>query len=966
MMSHSFIRRHHGFEDTWFGSAYTRFGEVKNECASVLSEAAVMTYNPQRDLTIKNHLSFNSGHWRQDEGSAPLIPFPIITNYSLEQPASIHGASFTIEDVDFGSGEDTKMANVTAYLCLFISTNASSAIAVNGNRSAPLEIERGSYFRLGIHFQGIYTESNKGERVLCMWDSSRNEYDSLYWFGRHSSPWRHLWRYLVKDGKFLLRLHYPARYSLMTNARVMRGQLRSLRAPSSSRYLDEIHISSKLDLRSLQYEFSSEAPVANACPDTYTISKKQPQKDLEAYKGQFQNDCELIRSLLVGWAVEGVPNWLCNGADEYCNRIGPFLDLGGFNNSRISVDDWRCVDFNVSAVFRLEVPSEKQSMIAERPNLGNLTMVAEGTWRRSSPGQICMVACVGTTRACDFRVSIDVRRLSLSINQRSVVLGTISSLQNSFYPLSFEHLLQPGMPLNPNMTYKYSRIHFAKSVLERSGSAKLKDQMKKLLFNYPWKKFGRLRESFFVLCPDLSLHSMHVSDPRLGKGTIDLYIIAIEEFVGMNLSEGLKYGSRDVFKESSDPSLGEEKRLLKIAAHIKLEGLFSRAWKLSVEGLYDPRVGRMYLIGCLDVRAQRRFFHNNDQDLENGRDCRVEMVLEYPPTNGRLFIKPTVKVSITSNRTKNDRLFFPPMSFRTLPILYYGQTPEIISRKSLEGMLSILTLTMLIASILSQLAYIRRYRDATPYISLVMLGVQAVGYSIHLITGTETLFAGSKLDTNDSVIKEGIGQHTVGYMIKVLLLISFLLTIRLGQKIWKSRVRLLIQRPLERWTVPSDKLVFVFCVCMYATGLMIVSNIYIIARGNQTIWPPKWAGSVDGFKIYAGVIQDLFLLPQLVVSLHWQVEGKPLRKLYYVGITVLNVLPHVYAYSWSSPISKPTFKNEDDFPNPRLGYLSRFGHIAISGIALLLALMVYLQQRRNIKRLSPNERSENRTRTSHD
>eukprot|EP01018_Ginkgo_biloba_P002571 Gb_04948 [translate_table: standard] len=914
---------------TWgnpFESPYTHFGGVENECASVLSEASIMTDDPHRNLSIKTHLSFNSGQWRQNEGSAPLIPFTIINNYSLEQPATIHAASFEIKDVDLGSGKDTKMANVTAILWLMISTNASAAIAGNGYRSAPLEIKPG-FFRLGIHFQGIYTESNRGERVLCMLDSSgvpfrgRNVSNSSprYRLERFWSPWSRPGR----DGKILVRLYYPAKYSLATNARAMRGRLTSLHAPSNSKYFDGIDISSQMDLRSLQYEFNSQALVAKAC------------------------------------TIEGVPNWLCNGADEYCNRIGPFLDHGGFNNSRISVEDLRCVGFNVSAVFRLEVLSHKQSMIAERSILRNLTMVAEGTWTRSSPSQICMVACLGI-RACDFRVSIDIRRLSLSINQRSVVLGTISSLRNSFYPLSFEHPLQPGMPLiNPNMTYKYTKIHLVKSVLKRSESVKIKDQMKKLLFKYPWKKFGRLRESFFVLCPDLSLHSMRVSDPKLGMGTIDFYIIAIEEFVGMDLSEGLKYGSRDVFEESSDPSLEEEKRLLKIAAHIKLEGLFSRAWKLSVEGLYDPRVGRMYLIGCLDVRAQRRFFHNNDRDLENGRDCRVEMVLEYPPTNGRLFIKPTVKVSITSNRTKNDRLFFPPMSFQTLPILYYGQTPEIISRKSLEGMLSILTLTMLIASILSQLAYTRRYRDATPYISLVMLGVQAVGYIIHLITATETLFAGSTLDTNDSVIKEGIGQHTVGYMIEVLLLIAFLLTIRLGQKIWKSRVRLMVQRPLERWTVPSDKLILVLCVCMYAIGLMTVLNIYI-STGSQKFWPPKWEGSViwesksnkqkwvDGVKIYVGVIQDLFLLPQLVGNLHWQVEGKPLRKVYYVGITVLNVLPHVYAYSWSSPISKPTFKSEDDFPNLRLVYLSTVGHIVISLIALLLALMVYFQQREKL------------------
>ena len=55
--------------------------------------------------------------------------------------------------------------------------------------------------------------------------------------------------------------------------------------------------------------------------------------------------------------------------------------------------------------------------------------------------------------------------------------------------------------------------------------------------------------------------------------------------------------SEDV--RESPPSKGqeEEKFFLKVVAQLKVEGKFSN---LFVEGLYDPRVGRMYFIGCKD------------------------------------------------------------------------------------------------------------------------------------------------------------------------------------------------------------------------------------------------------------------------------------------------------------------------------------------------------------------------------
>ena len=58
----------------------------------------------------------------------------------------------------------------------------------------------------------------------------------------------------------------------------------------------------------------------------------------------------------------------------------------------------------------------------------------------------------------------------------------------------------------------------------------------------------------------------------------------------------------------SPPSKGpeEDKFFLKVVAQLKVEGNFSNIF---VERLYDPRVGRMYLIGCRDVSAPWNVLH---------------------------------------------------------------------------------------------------------------------------------------------------------------------------------------------------------------------------------------------------------------------------------------------------------------------------------------------------------------------
>lgn len=83
----------------------------------------------------------------------------------------------------------------------------------------------------------------------------------------------------------------------------------------------------------------------------------------------------------------------------------------------------------------------------------------------------------------------------------------------------------------------------------------------------------------------------------------------------------------------------------------------------------------------------------------------------------------------------------------------------------------------------------------------------------------------------------------------------------------------------------------------------------------------------------------------------WQIDCKPLRKLYFIGITAVRLFPHFYDYI-RAPVRNPYFAEDYEFVNPNLDFYSKFGDIAIPVTAIILAIAVYIQQTWNYEKLS--------------
>ncbi|KAH7289665.1 hypothetical protein KP509_30G013600 [Ceratopteris richardii] len=652
--------------------------------------------------------------------------------------------------------------------------------------------------------------------------------------------------------------------------------------------------------------------------------------------------------------------------------------MGGFNGSQLLVQDIRCVDYresdgsygaNMSAVIRAVLSTQNKNLGFERSNLDSLTLATEGKWNSRS-GELCMMGCRGGDKkpVCEMRICMFIP-LILSLKQRSVLMGSISGLKASpevFYPLSF-HLgiypLQLPADVVSSMSYEYTKTEEAKALRQEDDSSGVAEKIKKSLLEYP-----SVEDDVMKLFDDLSLRSLAITNPNSPKEPhrkqyIELDVVAIKDHVSLHWvqSSGYNYSidTADFEKDGKKKAVDEEEPY-NVAAELKVkDDLGNKVIALSAEGQYDSTLGRMYLVGCREVNVPWGTLKQSSEQLENGLDCSIKFKVEYPPTNARWLMNPTVMLTVTSNRSQDDPLFFTQMELETFPILYRRQREEIVSRKSLEGGLSMLTLSLILGCLISQLIYVKSHAESTPYISLLMLAVQGLGFSFPLITGVEALFArmtSDSEDMRDSVLNEGKWSHVIGYMVNLLTLAAFLLTVRIVQKVYRSRIRLLSRRPLEPWRVPNDRKVGAICLGIHILGfvtVLIIHTIRLSQRPVSSAMYMDWRGGLHRqydweriLKEYYGLVQDLFLLPQVVGNHIWVVRGKPLRSLFYVGVTVLRLLPHVYD-SLRPQVFNPYFADEFQYANPSSDFYSKAGDIAIPLLAVALAVVVYIQQRWN-------------------
>ncbi|CAN8288188.1 unnamed protein product [Cochlearia groenlandica] len=984
--------------------SYERIEEVKRQCKTLLSSSSPKLNLEDISLDLKKSkkkLSFLYGDWSQQiSGDSPILPFESPTTTTTNSTSSSSSSSspttttkpmnlvsFRVTDLDLITHRTKRYIGVNGVLLLSITTYQEIQ---SFSESREFEIWP-SHTQLKITLQGLYFRNQEQESVLCMLgetmlpsrdgDDDDDSNNPWKWVKQHESP------PLLQDDNIMLVLRYPK--SLTLTKRSVLGELKSLNKKPNRKFFDEIEIFSQLKKPSL-YSFDYDGLVSKTC-DTYkddsvgSVSSSGGSV-VDVFKGK--GFCEILETVISGSVLTVLPNWKCNGTDAFCVRMGPFAsgsDVvsrdGSFRGVKMYMQDVHCEEeekaatAKVAAVFRAVRPDEDLYLSGMRSGLGNMTVTAEGIWKPST-GRLCMVACRrGDADKCNARVCLYIPT-SFSIRQRSILVGTFSclnaekNLTPSFFPLSFEKLVDPMDMQNyfrstssssSHPFYKYSKLDEAGVILERNQEFSFTTIIKKSVMKYPKLEDSEdWLSSFTLLAEDLTIHTPAFTEKRASGTSFGMDVLSLGSSFGLfwrSISNVSTTTTTAPYRTKAEYT--EKQLLLNVSAQMSFTGKdFGNFSVLYLEGFYDEHVGKMYLVGCRDVRASWKILFES-VDLEAGLDCSIDVVVSYPPIKSRWLADPTAKIDISSRRSDDDPLRFNSVKLKTTPLFYRRQREDILSRAGVEGILRILTLTFSIGCITGQLFYVGSNTDPRPYVSIVMLGVQALGYSLPLITGAEALFkrkaAMTSYETPSYDLRKSQWFNVIDYTVKLLVMICLLLTLRLCQKVWKSRARLLARRPQEPHIVPSDRRVAIIVLFLHAVGFVVALFRHpakterfteFAGPGNANWWQTET-------EEYIGLVQDFFLLPQVIGNFLWQIDSKqPLRKLYYFGITLVRLFPHLYDYIVGS-VPDPYFIGEEhEFVNPNFDFFSKFGDIAIPVTAMLLAVVVFVQQRWDYDKLS--------------
>ncbi|OMO57953.1 hypothetical protein COLO4_34968 [Corchorus olitorius] len=932
--------------------AYNRSTEIEKHCSPFLASASELKPDDNRGGRLRNELSFFLGDWKQENDGAPLMQLddegiPESSQSLTTSPLKL--VSFEVKDVN--PVQHLKNAvSLGGILSLGITKNSSFAF-----RSGIDSMNPGSSV-MAIVFEGVYmeTKENGGESLLCLLGSSTSTPSSdrceSEEFSESASSNGNPYNYrpqvhFLEDDQILLVLRYPKTFKL--TKRAIHGEMVSLNKQGSSSYFSKVYISSHLTCH-MKYQFSSELFESRKF-DPSLYQDELMEDGAMMFTGE--EFCAILDSVSRE-ALNIIPNFRFN--DTYLSQIhgklGPFL-LGKdlevssgliYDNIMLVFQHIKCEQDTTSirtdkgnakvlAVLKA-FPRESSHFEELRTGLSGLTLTAEGMWDSSS-GQLLMVGCQGRIdsgmEGCDYEIAMYFPR-AVTITQRSFLSGRIYSFKRDIgldNPLLFEAMTSstefPNRYHCPatyhNLSYSYSKIKLVNQIQSRTLPNGILTTVRQLFFQYPALKDGGVPlDQLSMLASSLGLDSYVVSDHSDQFIDVQKWVLIQVEVLSLG---PILLGQYD---PTSDKRMGRNEpiitiedftrsRFLNVSMHLVFrtnERLIQTNYKniseLFMEGLYDTTLGEMHLIGCRKALVE-------SIGIERGQDCMIEVKIQYPAINFQWRKYPSAKVIISSQRLEDDPLYFSLISLDaslTHSARYFG-TAAAANQVYLELIVCILILVGSIAIIWSQLLYMKADSSIVPHISTYMLAFQMLGYCLPLISGAKVL-----LKSKDSRVS---GDHPALGMLKfvesiqnALLLMALLLTARLYQMVTESRKR---PRPEGSRNGASKKRVILgfiaICTFNHLIWLATLDIPAVNAQHNPDVdmhgarsvnmLQQFWMSIIEDIELWKSIIeeivyelQDLFLVPQVLLNLSMQTPVKSLRKAYYLGFASIRLLVHCF------------------------------------------------------------------------
>lgn len=516
--------------------------------------------------------------------------------------------------------------------------------------------------------------------------------------------------------------------------------------------------------------------------------------------------------------------------------------------------------------------------------------------------------------------------LTLTVTERATVVGHVRSLRDAkepsyFMPITFRQLAAgitvskfTGLTSQPE--YVYSKVEKAKQLCYPGGR-------KLISTKYPSGEDWR----------DLEFHA--IKDPGSTK-------IGHNAFVNMNLftvgDQFRTYGLLHAGATVNTTGLsGQEMMNVSYSIYYQLEKSNSWDTNLPAEGVYDPATGRICLIGCRSV--DRRTTGLSHLEGESAKDCQIFLNIQVPALDTG---NEGLKGSVMSLRNSTDPLYFKPESFSGM---VRSQAIESVWRIDLEIVMSVLMLSLTVFFIVLQLIYSKQYPDTLPYISTSMLLLLSLAHMIPLVLNFEALF--QKKTDNNGLKMSGGWPEANEVIVRLTTMAAMLLQLRVFQLVWKARN--VARREGRLAPAVQERRVLYTILPLYAIGGLVEVLIHSLFGFKPLEHYFKWKGDQGGLwwgvKAYGGLLLDFHLFPQVVGNILWGAkEQAPLSKPFYFGMAFVRSLPHIYDLCRRFQFL-PAFSDMYLYANPEWDFYSITSDVSIPCGILLLAILVYMQQR---------------------
>ncbi|XP_077229681.1 uncharacterized protein LOC143862506 [Tasmannia lanceolata] len=865
----------------------------RDHCNSIVPEP---TSNGLEPIPLQ-FLNFHDGYFTGGEKIMPQDP-----EYSSYFPKSTIFRTRTLHKT-----ETKGVLKVEARLIFSVGR-------ISGNWTTVHRREARIYKRGRINFElrGFWSESTEN---LCMVGSG-------YSFSKEGN---------LVDLSVILKLNYPNISNISTS--LVTGKLESVDAVDKPGYFDPIPI---IAFSQKTYNYTLVSQPEKMCSG---ISSQEKSLGLEP---GMNNICSMLYG---GGNSQFQLEYKSNCSDTDCS---PFNRSSGFLPRFMSVGGIQCSD---KGKLRLYLGFSNSSAYNNIPLIPETSLVGEGIWDEGK-NRLCMIACslrklnndFANTSVRDCTVGLSLRfPKTLSIRERSIAVGRMWSNRKTNESNYFEEFVfrtsYERTTAVWGLNYEYTQV----------------DRVRKLCGKKDVGKPGRRYPDGFSygdMAFDLSVKNSpgnfaggYFSPLSYGDKIYD------NGFASMG-GEVLEIGFENSVSVSSMPPSVEVRdsnhSLLNVSyainfwfpAHFKWGGLPSSKMSypqihISAEGVYDAGTGMLCMVGC---RRLDSISKKSNENLDS-MDCEILISVQFPPLNRKDGER--LKGTVNSTRKPSDFLYFEPLELSS-NVAYGSEIKESIWRMDLEITMVLISLTLACVFIGVQIFYVKKNQDVLPSISLVMLVVLTLGHMIPLVLNFEAFF--TNRNRQNLLLWSGGWLEANEVVVRIITMVAFLMQFRLLQLTWSAKIAEGSKKGL--WV--AEKKALYLCLPLYIFGGLIawflrwkmfdvvLSKARFFVGSRHSIW--------DYLKSYAGLILDGFLLPQILLNLFLNSKDKALSPTFYVGTTVVRLLPHAYD-AYRAPNHVPQFNSSYIYANPDGDFYSTAWDVIIPCGGVLFAVLIYLQQR---------------------